>query len=100
MITGSFYGVLEERDIYKRGSICASNIPGDSLSQMPRSFDKSRVTSSKAVRSKTLPHLKGRFPGLNKLSKRKKESAKKVEAVDFLIFYIHIYIICIAVFIY
>lgn len=73
-------GVLEEwkEKIVKRGSICASNVPADSPSQIPRSFEESRVTSPQAV------HRKGRAPFKRKMSRveqvirRKKETAKKV----------------------
>lgn len=72
-------GVLEEwkEKIVKRGSICASNVPADSPSQTPRSFEESRVTSPQAVRRKGRAHLNGRCPGLNKLSAGRRRLQKR-----------------------
>lgn len=73
-------GAIEEwkEKIVKRGSICASNVVGDSPPKIPQSFDESRITSSKAVRRKGHAPFKRKMSRVDLAIKRKKDSTKKV----------------------
>lgn len=71
-------GVLDEwKDKFaKCGSICGSSMPIESPSQLPLSFDESRVVNPIAVRSKGRVPFKRRMSKVDQVIKSKRRKAQ------------------------